>query len=185
MAFGGFDVQVLSRARREGEARAPDPGELGWKDTLRVDPLESVLIAVRPVLAEVPFKLPASARSLDITLPAGRPGRVHAAGPPHRAPALSRGRQRAGGPQLRGLLEHPPHGRAGEPHRPPPGAPGHARSARRADRDRGGDGRVELAWTAPLFPPPVIGYVVERATDEGFAGEATTFTAAGDGDAVR
>ncbi len=48
IAFGGFDVQVVERARRDGEKRAPDPGELGWKDTLRVDPLESVLIAVRP-----------------------------------------------------------------------------------------------------------------------------------------
>ena len=39
--------------------RAPDPGELGWKDTLRVDPLESVLIAVRPVL---PQACPSSCR---------------------------------------------------------------------------------------------------------------------------
>ena len=32
-----------------------------------------------------------------------------------------------------------------------------------------GDGpAVRLAWTAPLFPPPVTGYVVERAADEGF-----------------
>ena len=29
IAFGGFDVQVVERARRDGERRAPDPGELG------------------------------------------------------------------------------------------------------------------------------------------------------------
>ena len=74
VTFGGFDVQVLSRARREGAVRPPDPGELGWKDTLRVDPLESVLVAMRPVLAGVPFALPASERALDITRPLGAEG---------------------------------------------------------------------------------------------------------------
>ena len=74
IAFGGFDVQVVERARRDGEARAPDPGELGWKDTIRVDPLESVVVAVRPVLPSVPFMLPASARDLDVTREPGAKG---------------------------------------------------------------------------------------------------------------
>ena len=74
IAFGGFDVQVVERARRDGEARAPDPGELGWKDTVRVDPLESVVVAVRPVLPSVPFMLPASARDLDVTREPGAKG---------------------------------------------------------------------------------------------------------------
>lgn len=72
--FGSFNVQVLARAKRDGDARAPDPGELGWKDTLRIDPLESVLIALRPVLARAPFELPASKRLLDVTRPAGATG---------------------------------------------------------------------------------------------------------------
>ena len=72
--LGGFDVQVLARATRDGDARAPYPGELGWKDTLRIDPLESVLIALRPVLARVPFKLEASKRPLDVTRPLGATG---------------------------------------------------------------------------------------------------------------
>ena len=74
ISFGAFNVQVLARAARDGDARAPDPGELGWKDTLRIDPLESVLIALRPVLARVPFELPSSERLLDVTLPAGATG---------------------------------------------------------------------------------------------------------------
>ena len=136
VAFGGFDVQVLSRARREGEARAPDPGELGWKDTLRVDPLESVLIAVRPVAAAAPVQAAGQRAIAGHHAAARRPGRVHATGPGQRAAGAARGRQCAGGPQLRGLLEHPPHGRAGEPHRPPARAPGDAPSPRRVDRDR-------------------------------------------------
>jgi hypothetical protein len=39
---------------------------------------------------------------------------------------------------------------------------------------------VELAWTAPLFPPPVTGYLVERAADEGFAQDVQAFTVARD-----
>ena len=38
---------------------------------------------------------------------------------------------------------------------------------------------VELTWTAPLFPPPVMGYVVERAADKGFTDEVETFTTDG------
>ena len=73
--FGGFSVQVLARATRDGdEARAPDPGELGWKDTLRIDPLETCLVALRPVLPQLPFKLAASERPLDVTRPLGATG---------------------------------------------------------------------------------------------------------------
>ena len=72
--FGSFNVQVLARTTRDGDARAPDPGELGWKDTLRIDPLESCLIALRPVLPRLPFKLDASERPLDVTRPLGAIG---------------------------------------------------------------------------------------------------------------
>ena len=137
VAFGGFDVQVVERARRDGETRAPDPGELGWKDTLRVDPLESVLIAVRPVLPELPFKLPASARALDITLPLGAQGAFTQLDPVTAAPLAREVVNARGRPELRGLLEHPPHRRRGEPHRPAARAPGRDRGAGRAD----GDGR--------------------------------------------
>ena len=73
--FAAFNVQVLARATRDGaDPRAPDPGELGWKDTLRIDPLESCLVALRPVLPKLPFKLDASARLLDVTRPLGATG---------------------------------------------------------------------------------------------------------------
>ena len=177
VAFGGFDVQVLERARREGETRAPDPGELGWKDTLRVDPLESVLIAVRPVLSELPFKLPASARSLDVTLPIGAQGAFTQLDPVTAEPRLE--------PVVNAPADlsfearwsiHLVGGEESHTARPlvlqgTPAAPDGLTAT------AGGDGRVELAWTAPLFPPPVTGYVVERATDQGFTKEVQSFTA--------
>ena len=55
--FGGFSVQVLARAGRDGDhVRPPDPTELGWKDTLRMDPLESCLVALRAVLPCLPVQ---------------------------------------------------------------------------------------------------------------------------------
>ncbi len=179
VAFGGFDVQVLARARREGEARAPDPGELGWKDTLRVDPLESVLIAVRPVEARVPFKLPASARSLAITLPLGAQGAFTQLDPVTAQPALPEVVNAPADLSFEGYWSiHLMGGEESHAARPlvlqgTPQAPAGLTAT-------AGDGQVELIWTTPLFPPPVIGYVVERATDEGFTKDAQTFTAAAD-----
>jgi FtsP/CotA-like multicopper oxidase with cupredoxin domain len=72
--FRSFTVQVLARASRDGVSRSPDPGELGWKDTIRIDPLEACIVALRPVLPQVPFAVPASVRPLDVTRPLGATG---------------------------------------------------------------------------------------------------------------
>ena len=122
ICFGAFNVQVLARAARDGDARAPDPGELGWKDTLRIDPLESVLIALRPVLPRVPFDLPSSKRLLDVTRPAGATGGFTELDPLTADPRLRR--QRARRLRLGGVLEHPPAGRRGEPRGPAAGRSG-------------------------------------------------------------
>ena len=52
----------------------PDPNELGWKDTFRVNPLEITYLAMRPTIptpAQVPFEVPDSVRLIDPTLPEG------------------------------------------------------------------------------------------------------------------
>ena len=42
-----------------------------------------------------------------------------------------------------------------------------------------GDGStVTLEWSAPLFPPPVVAYVLERAADKDFRSGRKSFTAA-------
>ena len=179
VTFQGFDVQVLSRARREGEARAPDPGELGWKDTLRVDPLESVTIAVRPVLPEAPFKLPPSVRMLDVTSPAGADGPFTqldslTAEPlqPHVVNAEadlsfegSWGVHLPGGEEVHVVRPLVLQGTAAAP-------TGLTAAA--------GDGAaVVLTWTAPLFPPPVTGYELQRAEDEGFGKQVLSLQSKG------
>jgi FtsP/CotA-like multicopper oxidase with cupredoxin domain len=69
--FHLFDVQLLNRVGWDGFMRLPDDNELGWKDTLRVSPLEDTIVALRPVKPSVPFKLPNSLRPLNPTTPIG------------------------------------------------------------------------------------------------------------------
>ncbi len=66
------NVQLINRVAWDGTMRVPDPNELGWKDTIRMNPLEDVFIAVRPVLPTlVPFDVNNSNRLLDVTMPPG------------------------------------------------------------------------------------------------------------------
>ncbi len=66
-----FDVQLINRVGWDGMIKAPDPNELGWKDTIRMNPLEDVIVAMRPIIPNVPFDLPNSIRPLDPTMPLG------------------------------------------------------------------------------------------------------------------
>jgi len=36
----------------------PDPTELGWKETIRVSPLEDTYVAIRPIIPIFPFEIP-------------------------------------------------------------------------------------------------------------------------------
>ena len=65
--FHLFDVQVINRVGWDGAIRPPDPNELGWKDTVRMNPLEDAIVAMRPMVPTLPFKVPDSVRPLDPT----------------------------------------------------------------------------------------------------------------------
>ncbi len=49
----------------------PDQNELGWKETVRMNPLESCIVALRPVAPTLPFEVPNSIRLIDPTMPEG------------------------------------------------------------------------------------------------------------------
>jgi len=71
-----FNAQLINRVGQDGIMLPPDPNELGWKDTFRVNPLEVTFIAMRPIIptpAQVPFQVPNSIRLIDPTLPDGAP----------------------------------------------------------------------------------------------------------------
>jgi FtsP/CotA-like multicopper oxidase with cupredoxin domain len=72
--FHLYDVQLLNRVGWDGIIRKPEATELGWKDTLRVSPLEDTIVAVRPIIPPTPPEwngLPNSVRLLDPSMPAG------------------------------------------------------------------------------------------------------------------
>jgi len=67
MHFHLYDVQVINRVGWDGFLRYPADNELGWKDTVRVSPLEDTIVALRPVIPKAPFNVPDSWRPLDPT----------------------------------------------------------------------------------------------------------------------
>jgi hypothetical protein len=74
--FHLFHVQLINRVGWDGAYRLPDANELGWKDTVRISPLEDTYVALRPIAplpATLPFKIPNSFRPLEPALPTGSP----------------------------------------------------------------------------------------------------------------
>ncbi len=76
-----YDVQVLNRTGWDGFIRPPDPTELGWKETVRVSPLEDTFVAMRPIIPKLPFGVPNSVRPLDPMMPLGSTVGFNQAGP--------------------------------------------------------------------------------------------------------
>ena len=54
-----------------GSSASPTLNELGWKDTVRISPLEDTIVALRPVRPVAPFDLPNSVRRLNPAQPLG------------------------------------------------------------------------------------------------------------------
>jgi len=69
--FHLFDVQLINRVAWDNSVSLPDPNEMGWKDTVRVSPLEDTILALRPTSQNLPFNLPDSIRPLDPAMPLG------------------------------------------------------------------------------------------------------------------
>ncbi|GFO59677.1 hypothetical protein GMST_20020 [Geomonas silvestris] len=63
------DVQVVNRVAWDGSISAPDPSEMGWKETVRMNPMEDIVVAMRPTAPILPFTIPDSMRPLDVTIP--------------------------------------------------------------------------------------------------------------------
>ena len=64
-----MDVQVLNRVTWDNIIIPPDATELGWKDTVRISPLQDTIVAMRPVIPTLPFDLPNSVKLLSPMLP--------------------------------------------------------------------------------------------------------------------
>ncbi len=72
--FHLYDVQLINRVGWDGIIRKPEANELGWKDTVRISPLEDTIVAMRPIIPQLPVEwggLPNSIRLLDPSMPEG------------------------------------------------------------------------------------------------------------------
>jgi hypothetical protein len=69
--FHLFDVQLINRVGWDGAIRAPELNELGWKETVRMNPLEDCIVALRASAPKQPFGLPDSVRPLNPMMPLG------------------------------------------------------------------------------------------------------------------
>lgn len=69
--FHLFDVQLINRVDWAGVVKPPEANELGWKDTVRMNPLEDTIVALRPIAPKQPFGIPDSVRPMDPTMPLG------------------------------------------------------------------------------------------------------------------
>jgi hypothetical protein len=72
--FHLFNVQVINRVGWDGSIRQIDPNEAGWKDTVRMNPLEDITVALQPITPVLPFPVPNSVRLLDVTSTPGSSG---------------------------------------------------------------------------------------------------------------
>jgi len=69
--FHLVNVQLINRVGWDNALLPPEPNEIGWKETVRVNPLEHCIVAMRPVAPVLPFDLPNSVRLIDVTKPEG------------------------------------------------------------------------------------------------------------------
>jgi FtsP/CotA-like multicopper oxidase with cupredoxin domain len=65
--FHMFNVQIINRVGWDGAIRPPERNELGFKDTVRMNPLEDIIVATRPIPLNLPFKIPNSTRLMAPT----------------------------------------------------------------------------------------------------------------------
>ena len=72
--FHLYDVQVINRVTWDNIIIPPEPTELGWKDTVRVSPLEDTIVAVRPIVPTLPFGVPDSSPPAEPDDAHRRPG---------------------------------------------------------------------------------------------------------------
>ena len=61
------NLQVINRVIWDGTIVPPAADELGWRETINTPPLTDTIVALRPVVPDLPWDLPNSIRPLDVT----------------------------------------------------------------------------------------------------------------------
>jgi FtsP/CotA-like multicopper oxidase with cupredoxin domain len=173
--FHLFNVQLINHVAWDNAVRPPDANELGWKETVRIDPLEDTIVAMRPVAPTQPFEVPNSIRPIDptkeigVTLQGGPGGFKNPAGDPVTVVnhLVNFGWEYVWHCHILGHEEmdmmH------GLPFATPPTAPSDLVAAQLS-----GPVRASLTWTDNSGNE--TGFTIERATDNLFTAGLTSFT---------
>ena len=69
--FHLYDVQILNRVTWDNIIIPTEPTELGWKDTVRISPLEDTIVALRPIVPQVPWEVPNAIHNMNPMDPDG------------------------------------------------------------------------------------------------------------------
>jgi FtsP/CotA-like multicopper oxidase with cupredoxin domain len=88
--FHLFNVQVVNRVDYANIIKPPYPDEIGWRETIRTNPFEDVIVAIKPLGSmKLPFVVPQSNRLLDPTTPLGSTVNFLPVAPPIGLPAVA------------------------------------------------------------------------------------------------
>jgi FtsP/CotA-like multicopper oxidase with cupredoxin domain len=175
--FHLFNVQVINRVGWDGAIRPIDNNEHGWKETVRMNPLEDIVVAMQAKSQTLPFKLPDSVRPLDVTKPLGSTMGFTGVDPLTGSPiTVTNDNTNFGWEYVWHchLLGH----EENDMMRPvvlqvAPAAPSGLTAASTTIPPQ-----VTLSWTNNATTPAATSITLQRATDNAFATGLTTFTLA-------
>jgi len=182
--FHLFNVQVVNRVDWTNTILPPYDEELGWKETIRTNPFEDIIIAIRPATMTLPFPIPQSNRLLDVTTPAGSTVNFQPVLPPIGLPAVAQisnvmtnfGWEYVWHCHLLGHEEN-------DMMRPivfvvpPPVTP--TGLAANVSFPNPPPARVTLTWGPAAIDPNTDGFTIQRATNTSFTAGLNTFTVLG------
>ena len=86
--FHLHDVQVVNRISWTNDVLPPYEDEIGWRETIRTNAMEDIVVAFRPKSMVLPFQIPDSNRLLDPSTPAGSTTSFLPIAPPPGIPAV-------------------------------------------------------------------------------------------------
>jgi len=69
--FHLVNVQLINRVGIDGSIRPINQNETGWREVVRMNPLEDVIVAVRSIKPLLKFQVANSIRPMDVTTPLG------------------------------------------------------------------------------------------------------------------
>jgi FtsP/CotA-like multicopper oxidase with cupredoxin domain len=173
--FHLFDAQLVNRVGWDNAVKPPDPNEMGWKETIRMNPLEDIIVALKPKSQDLPWKLPSSIRPLDVTMPVGSTGQFSNVDPFTNVPVTTINAMTDFGWEYVWhchLLGH----EENDMMRPmvlriAPAAPTNLTATKSGTT-------VTLNWTNNAVDPAATVFTIERATNSAFTANAATFSVA-------